>query len=188
MVTTSDFITTTLDPALIHRSEELYTKKEFNKHTVKKDGIGQIEGNIGELFFEDYCKRMGWPIRKADQIFDYDFILGGCTIDVKTKLRESLTIPSQEFSVPYIRRDAEVDIYVGLNVTKNYPRRIQLLGFISKEEFMSLCYYVPTGRKPNGAKIGIAMNNIINECLHPITDLFNFVHKENIPSMQMSTL
>lgn len=113
-----------------------HTNKAFNSTTILEDGTGQITGTLGEMAFGrwlmdmdidfDYC---------ADSSMNYDFVVGGYRVDVKSKKAlDKHGEPRDDFTlrIPCSQKNQDCDIYV---FTYVYSKDVYLLGSMEKSDF-----------------------------------------------------
>jgi hypothetical protein len=127
------------------------TGKPFNDNTMLRDGSGQITGCWGEqsfmnwLFFAQIPFSHVGPEQEGKQRGrHYDFLVGRCAIDVKTKKRTVKALPSHDAHVLLSDKHKPCHVYVFASVMKEQP---QLMGWIGKDEFWDRATIVHEGDK-----------------------------------------
>ena len=131
--------------------DNMTTGKPFNDNTMLKDGSGQVTGSWGEHTFMDWLFFAGIPFSYVGPEQEgkqrgrhYDFLVGRCAIDVKTKKRTVMAQPSHDAHVLLTDQHKPCHVYVFASVMKRTP---QLMGWIGKDEFWQRAKIVNEGDK-----------------------------------------
>lgn len=99
-----------------------------------RNGEGNIAGVLGELCFLEHYKNA-----KMSNTYDYDILLNGYKIEVKTKVRTVAPKSFYECSVANFNTKQNADYYYFVSLlvqNKNYLKGF-LLGGLSKKEYFS---------------------------------------------------
>jgi hypothetical protein len=102
-------------------------------------GDRNIVGLVGEEIYSQHA-----PNATRMDTYDYDFIVKGKKVDVKTRIVTSEPKPSYEMAILLTRANQEVDFYVFCSVSKQFTEG-WLMGFLSKDEFLERAQYVEEG-------------------------------------------
>lgn len=110
-----------------------HTGEPFNATTIVKDGAGQITGTLGEMAFGRWLTDLDIDFEySADKSRNYDFVVGGYRIDVKTKKTHGEPKPDYMVRIPKSQERQDCDLYVFAYANDH---EIYLLGFCEKSEF-----------------------------------------------------
>jgi hypothetical protein len=130
-----------LTPSVIERAKNLY-KFGVLKNSITK-GKSNVYGAVGEIIMYDYFKNKGLSVN-FKSTFDYDLILDGYKVDVKTK---KVNTPPKDFylcGIPACNTRQNTDFYffamVFTDLTKGF-----LLGYKRKEEYFKLADFKKEG-------------------------------------------
>ena len=115
----------------IEKAENLYSFKCLNNSITKGDS--NIYGAIGEVIVEKYLKSINRDVDFASA-YDYDMIVSGKKIDVKTK--RTTVVPKDHYlcSVSNFNTKQKCDYYVFARV-KESKDVAYILGYMPKKEF-----------------------------------------------------
>jgi len=134
-------ITIPILPEDIEKAEKLYSFKCL-KNSIT-NGERNIYGAIGEVAVEKYLKSID---REVDftSTYDYDMIVSGKKIDVKTK-RTTVT-PREHYlcSIFKFNTRQQCDYYVFTRVKEN-KEVAYILGYVSKDEFYKKSVFCKEG-------------------------------------------
>jgi hypothetical protein len=112
--------------------KEAYKLFDFKvlKNSVT-EGDGNVAGALGEIVVRDAYKG------KQANTYDYDLLLGGKTVDVKTKRFFKRRTPNGEWNLNVSDYNAKqrCDYYCFVGVTYDMSS-VYIFGFISKEDFI----------------------------------------------------
>ncbi len=125
----------------IDKSENLYSFKCLNNSIT--EGKSNIYGAIGEVVVERYLKSINRDV-DFTSTFDYDMIVSGKKIDVKSK-RTTVT-PKDHYlcSVFNFNTTQKCDYYVFTRV-KESKDVAYILGYMSKKEFYERSMFFKEG-------------------------------------------
>lgn len=115
----------------IDYAKKLYSFDNLNNSITK--GKSQIYGAIGEIVVAEYYKTNNIPTKICGD-YNYDLIINGQKVDIKTK---RTTVPPQDHyncSVTDYNPDQECDYYYFVRVMQDFSKAF-LLGYVSKENF-----------------------------------------------------
>lgn len=117
----------------LHYAHMKHTGEPHNRTTIVKDGSGQIAGTLGEMAFGRWLTDLDIDFDySADQSRNYDFVVGGYRIDVKTKKTVGEPKPDYMVRIPKSQKNQDCDLYVFAYCTDH---EVYLLGFTSKIAF-----------------------------------------------------
>ena len=124
--------TINITPEQVTRAKDLYYFDSLNGSIT--NGKGNIYGAVGEIITFDYFA----SVTDCEQSnnFDYDLIIDGYRVDVKTK--RSNVAPKHYFncSIPSFNTSQRCDYYFFVRVTDDLKTGY-LLGYISKDNFFT---------------------------------------------------
>lgn len=126
-------ITIKLSEEDIIRAENLYEFKCLNNSITK--GRSNIYGAIGEIAVSNYLESINRVV-DFESTYDYDMIVSGKKIDVKTK--RTTVIPKEDYlcSVSSFNTKQKCDFYVFARVSEKKDVAY-ILGYMSKRDFYS---------------------------------------------------
>lgn len=141
--------------ATLFRSSVSYGR--LNGKTIHRNGEGKLVGFIGEVFmdhiFEIICPDVPRTV-EADSSFDYDIILDGIKVDVKTKQRTVDVSPHHDVSIAdYSNQLCDSYAFCSVTVdreTKTIPLDFYFMGYMKKEEFMQTATFMQKGQLDGG--------------------------------------
>lgn len=133
------------------------------------EGKGNVYGFLGEIVF---AEAMGLsPINT----FDYDFILDGIKIDVKTKHCTSPPLPKFECSVADVNKDQDCHFYVFVRVMKDLSRA-WILGKKRKADYYNEATFYKKGQEDPNSNNGFEFTA---DCYNlKISDLMPIIYPE----------
>ena len=130
----------------IERAKKLYSFKELRGSITK--GEGNLRGALGEIIVFDIFTDKGSEINKKST-FDYDLIIDGYKIDVKTKATNYKPIDSFNCSIPAAQKRQKCDYYFFTYITYDY-KQCYLAGYKSKESFFKQSTFAKKGELDKG--------------------------------------
>ena len=125
----------------IDRAKKLYSFKVLKGSITK--GEGNLRGALGEIIVFDIFTDKGSEVNKKST-FDYDLIIDGHKIDVKTKARNYKPIDSFNCSIPAAQKRQKCDYYFFTYITYDY-KLCYLAGYKSKESFFKQSTFAKEG-------------------------------------------
>jgi hypothetical protein len=140
----------------------------LNHQTIHKNGEGKMVGFVGEVFmdhiFEIICPDVSRTV-EADTSYDYDIVLDGIKVDVKTKQRTVAVAPHHDVSIADYRKQS-CDSYAFCSVTvdiatKTIPLDFYYIGYMETAEFMNKSSFMKKNqldggnRRPDGSAFRI---------------------------------
>jgi len=120
-----------IDYQMLLRAAQRSIKMGALRQSLMK-GQRNIVGFLGEEIYQACC-----PLAEHRDTFDYDFLLRGQRIDIKTRRFSTNPYSNFDFAVPITKDSYEVDFYVFCGVHSDLTYG-WLLGFLSKAEFFKL--------------------------------------------------
>ena len=123
--------TLAITPNQVERARKLYPFDELNGSITK--GKSNIYGALGEVIINDYFVKNGYSV-DFNSTYDYDIIIDGWKVDVKTK-RTTVT-PQDHYlcSISSWNIKQKCDLYMFVRINENMKNGY-LLGFKGKDEF-----------------------------------------------------
>ena len=139
-----------ITPEELKRAKEMY---QFNalKNSVT-EGKSNIYGAIGEVMVFNYFKNTYWKDRfdvKLENTFDYDLLINGKRIEIKTKKASNLPI-SEDYNVNIFATSMKqmCDYYFFTIVTDDF-KLCYLLGYLRRFDFYKIATFAKKGQ-PDG--------------------------------------
>ena len=125
----------------LENAEKLYSFECLNNSVM--GGKSNIYGAIGEVAVEKYLKSKNRVV-DFESTFDYDMIVSGKKIDVKTK--RTTVVPKDDYlcSVAAFNTKQKCDYYVFARVSEKKDVAY-ILGYISKGDFYSRSTFYKKG-------------------------------------------
>ncbi len=113
----------------VERARKLYPFKELNGSITK--GESNIFGALGEILIFDYYSDADIVLEST---YDYDMIINGYCVDVKTK--KTTVKPQEDYlcSISAFNTKQKCDYYFFVRITTDLNSGY-LLGYISKDDF-----------------------------------------------------
>jgi len=134
---------------VLQQAKEECTQKAFNKTTILDSGTGQLAGNIAEISFKIGLDGHGIKNKRvAKEVYDYDFVANGITIDVKCKERTVDYKPEYNAHVNVSQKHFNCFLYVFASYNKK-KNKIQFIGFIRKSDYWEKCTIYNKGQTDN---------------------------------------
>ena len=132
-----------ITPGQIERAKNLYS---FNalKNSIK-NGEGNLTGAIGEIVaFEYYEGQDKLVIHSGD--FNYDLLIDGSKIEVKTMESNSPPKHYYECNVSLFNAEQDCDYYLFVDVDSSHSTAF-IKGYVSKERFKKIRQLKKQGEK-----------------------------------------
>lgn len=131
-----------ITPDQIKRASELYDFGALKDSITK--GKSNIYGALGEVIVHDYLESNDRVV-KFDNTADYDLIVNGKTVDVKTKRTTVPPIQTFNCSISAHNTTQKCDFYIFARVNEN-QREGWICGWIAKEEFFKRAKFFRKGQ------------------------------------------
>jgi hypothetical protein len=131
-------------PSQITEAYKLFDFKRLNNSIT--GGDGNVSGALGEIVVRDTYKG------KQANTYDYDIILNGKKVDVKTKRFSKQFTPNKNwtFSVADYNTTQKCDYYCFVGVSYDLST-VYILGFMKKSDFIERSVFRRKGEvDPNG--------------------------------------
>ena len=127
-------IEVTITEQHIEEAEKLYC---FNKlKNSITEGKSEIYGAIGEVislgFFQAHCETVNYV-----GSYDYDLIVNGKKVDIKTKKVNNPPQPNHNATIPAVNTKQQTDIYFFVYVLSDKSKAF-LVGWLNKESFFEV--------------------------------------------------
>ena len=125
-------------------------KKEAKEQGVLRNSFTRGDRTVSSILAEImFCKYSG---AKRESTYDYDCILDGKKIDVKSKECSSIPMPMYEVGVPVSQEKQQCDTYAFCRIYKSLEKG-WILGFMTKNEYYEKAYPCEAGQvDDNGMK------------------------------------
>ena len=125
------------------RARELYSFKNLKGSITK--GKSNIFGALGEILIFDHYKSQGVKIDHA-QHYDYDFLIGGYKVDIKTKKMSPGLKPRDDWriNIPAYNTKQKTDFYLWVNVSEDLKEAF-FIGYIKKDVFFEEARFCEKG-------------------------------------------
>tara|TARA_R110000782_G_C14549506_1_gene384789 strand:- start:76 stop:558 length:483 start_codon:yes stop_codon:yes gene_type:complete len=115
----------------VYRAKKLYTFSQLKGSITK--GQSNIYGALGEIIVYDINKEKGLTV-DFNSTYDYDLIIAGYKIDVKTKRTTVVPKPEYLCSISAFNTKQKCDFYFFLRINENL-KECYLLGYKDKKSF-----------------------------------------------------
>ena len=125
----------------IARAKDLYKFGELNGSITK--GKSNLYGAVGEIIVFDMFQKNGSNI-EFTSTYDYDMIVDGIKIDVKTKRTTVTPKPHYLCSISNFNTKQECDVYIFVRVLDNFGTAF-ILGGMTKKEFFKKAHFRKKG-------------------------------------------
>jgi len=132
-----------ITPEQVKRAEGLYPFGSL-KNSITK-GKSNIYGALGEVIVYDYFEENDRVV-KFDSTPDFDMIVNGKTIDVKTKRTSVPPLTSFNCSISAHNTTQKCDYYVFVRVSED-KKTGWILGYMSKSEFFKKAKFNREGQE-----------------------------------------
>jgi len=133
----------------LERAEKLYPFKGLKGSITK--GKSNIYGALGEIIVHDYFKLKGYVV-DFNSTYDYDLIINGFKVDVKTKRGKTIPEPHHWASIPSYNTKQNCHIYMFAKILEDYSKGY-LLGYKVKSDFFEQANFNKKGEEDwNGWK------------------------------------
>lgn len=142
------YVCLSISPAQFKRAVGLYDFTDLTNSITK--GFGNIYGALGEVMVHDFYAAKGLPVEKVPDVdvWNYDLIIAGQRVEVKTK--RTTVIPEDDFncSVAATNIKQDTDLYMFVRVTED-KKFAYLIGALPKEKFFEKAEFHKSG-EPDG--------------------------------------
>lgn len=122
---------------------EVAEKKQYDKHSIRR-GSGTLVGSLGEVIVHSVFPEWEWS-----NTFDYDFLLEGYKIDIKSKDRTVPPKPHYEASISNYNPNQDCDFYIFISILRNKNTNCYNKGYIiggySKANYYEDCRFIKKG-------------------------------------------
>jgi hypothetical protein len=127
----------------LHRAQNHYDFKVLNNSFT--NGEGNIYGALGEIIIHDLAKENNLQV-DFNSTYDYDLIIDGLKVDVKTK--RTTVIPHNDFlcSIAAYNTTQKCDYYFFVRINENMEDAY-LCGYKSKVDFFNEAFFASKGSK-----------------------------------------
>jgi hypothetical protein len=140
----------TISPEQLERAEELYSFGQL--HNSIMEGQSNIYGAIGEILVNDYYEDLGFEVEIIGS-YDYDLLINGKKIDVKSKKTTVSPLPHYNCSVAAFNTTQKCHGYffTRIHEKKKYG---YLLGMRSKKAFYEEATFNRQGEIDKSSQFG----------------------------------
>lgn len=164
-------------------------KKNYNRHTLRKDNGGRFAGFIGELLTIKYLNQQGvrydWKNRNPKSpCYDFDVRVNDLRLEVKTKDRTVDPKLYYDCSIATYQNQT-CDFYLFTTLTRDdqldYPfRTATLVGYLPKTEYMDIARHLKVGDidPSNGWKVSMECYNVAIKELRPVGELVKIINPQ----------
>lgn len=139
---------------VMHRKAISLCKDEaFNHRSITRDGSNQYCGHIAELAFANYLDLMLVSYEYCgDMVFDYDFVIGGETYDVKAKARNVPCRYEYDAHVNAYQIGFDVDYYVfaSVHMVDKRASNCEFMAWMPKDRYWNDCRMTKIGDDSDG--------------------------------------
>jgi len=151
----------------IQRAKALYDFKKLNNSI--EEGKGNIYGAIGEIVTADYFLKKGRSV-DTNATYDYDLIVDGYSIDVKTTrtLVDITPLPYYNAKVCNYNTHQKCNFYLFVNALSDLSK-CWLCGYISKKKYYEVANFRPKGEKEKGFTFKASCYTTQLENLNPLS-------------------
>ena len=149
----------------IKRAEKLYPFKSLRGSITK--GKSNIYGALGEILVYDFFNSKGFKV-DFNSTYDYDLIINGYKVDVKTKRGKTIPEPHHLASISSYNTKQECDVYMFTKILENYSTGY-IVGYKSKSNFFKQAKFNKKGEADwNGWKFRADCYPHPLHSLHPV--------------------
>lgn len=136
----SNVVEIQIEEIQVERAKKLYSFGSLNGSITK--GLSNLYGAVGEIMVFDYLKNKHEII--FDSTYDYDMIVSGRKVDVKTK--KTTVTPQLNYlcGIPAFNITQKCDYYFFCRVKEDFKTGF-LLGYISKLDFFKMAVFKKKG-------------------------------------------
>jgi len=131
-----------ITPEQLTRASELYDFGALKDSITK--GKSNIYGALGEVIVHDYLESTGRRV-KFDNTADYDLIVNGRKVDVKSKRTTVPPLPSFNCSISAHNTAQKCQIYIFARVNES-RKEGWICGWIPKDEFFKRAKFFRKGQ------------------------------------------
>ena len=134
----------------ISRDQKERARLRFDFHNLPGSitkGVSNIYGALGEVIVKDYFKER--YIIEDKSSLNYDLIINGLKVDVKTKKIFKAPRPDYRVNIPARSKGQKTDFYFFLYIFGDLSRAY-LAGYISKERFFNSARFCKAGEEDRG--------------------------------------
>lgn len=134
-------ITVDITNEIIERAKDLYPFDNLKGSITR--GEGNIYGAIGEILIWDHFTALGYDVQYHGS-YDYDIVINGSTVDVKTK--HTTVKPQMDYlcSISAFNTSQNCDYYFFVRVMKDMSKGY-LLGYLLKKDFYEVADFNKKG-------------------------------------------
>ena len=132
-----------ITPEQLTRASELYDFGALKDSITK--GKSNIYGALGEVIVHDYLESTGRRV-KFDNTADYDLIVNGRKVDVKSKRTTVPPLPSFNCSISAHNTAQKCDIYVFTRIHESKTHG-WICGWATKTEYFKKAKFYRVGQK-----------------------------------------
>ena len=133
----------------ISRAKNLYPFDSLKGSITK--GKSNIYGALGEIIIYDYFKQQGYRV-DFNSTYDYDLVINGFKVDVKTKRGKTIPEPHHWASIPSYNTKQRCHIYMFTKIYEDFSKGY-LIGYKVKSDFFEQAKFNKKGEEDwNGWK------------------------------------
>ena len=107
------------------------------------NGKGNLLGSVGEVIVSDYYKAKGVKVDDSST-FNYDLILNGLTVDVKTRSINQHPKEHYEVRLPHNNTHQRAQYYLFVMIDPQFKKG-WLIGYIKKDDYFKIARFYKKG-------------------------------------------
>lgn len=130
-----------ITPEQLERAKKLYDFTALRGSITV--GAANLTGALGEVIVADYFKAKGYTVEEKAN-FDYDLIINGFTVDVKTIKTKSTPSPNFIAQVQAFNTKQKTNYYFFCYLLADYSK-VFIAGYLKKEQFFKVAKFFPAG-------------------------------------------
>ena len=138
-----------ITPEQLERAKKLYDFTALKGSITK--GESNLTGALGEVIVADYFKAKGYTVEEK-ACFDYDLIINGFTVDVKTIKSKAPPTPSFNARVQAFNTKQKTSYYFFCYLLSDYSKGF-LAGYLKKEDFFKVATFFKAGSEDPKSRI-----------------------------------
>jgi hypothetical protein len=108
-----------------------------------KSGATNIHGALGEILVIEYYRQKGFEVDDTATM-QYDLILNGLKVDVKTRLVNRSPAPWYRISIPAYNTHQKTNFYLFVFIDRK-KENVWFAGYIKKDKFFQLAQFNKAG-------------------------------------------
>ena len=130
-----------ITPEQLERAKALYNFEALAGSITA--GAANLTGALGEVIVADYFKAKGYTVEEAPT-FNYDLIINGFTVDVKTIKSKTAPTPYFNARVQAFNTKQRTSYYFFCYLLADYSKGY-IAGYLKKEQFFKIATFFEAG-------------------------------------------